>query len=530
MKIFRNSVCFFVGVTSAILLLAACSKKSAIGPDPYAGGKAPLGISFGTASPSPASGPAGSVVTYQVKGLNKYASSFIFQVSNEPTQILNVTDSTVTVQIPGDISSGIATVIVNGQVFFGPRFTVTGNVSIDPGFLVGTGTDGPVNAVYDFGQGYMLVGSFTNYNKYYVTNTAFINYQGAVATNFNIGTSAANGPLTSVSGLSNGKFIIAGNFNSFHNTGNIGNITRLNSNATLDVSTVSVINQTPALPAGGLDTVPSYNGAVQGDQNIVKTFITSTGNVIAVGNISSYTTISYPQSTRLGFYYIYKKIFSVMRTDQNGVLDTTYNYGTSRTGANAIVNDAYLEPDDKLVMVGNFTSFNGKAANYIVRLDVNGNSDPTYNSGSGANGKINTVQYNATTHRAMITGNFTTYNGIACPGIAMLNDDGSVDPTFVFRQFSGGQVTFARMLNTSKVLVAGTFDTYDNVSRPGFLLLNADGSAVQTFNHVGTFQGQIQQVIETTATDGNYAIILFGLIQKFDDTPVNNIVKVEIKN
>ncbi|UOE47786.1 DUF5124 domain-containing protein [Mucilaginibacter sp. SMC90] len=510
--------------------LLSCKKKEVVGPDPYAGGKVPFGVKFAEAQPLPSSGPAGSSVIFKVQGLKSYEGKFDFQISNESTKVLDLSDSTITVEIPDNISSGIASIKLGGQIFFGPRFTVTGNVSIDAGFAanLGVGTDLPINAAYEYNQGYLLVGSFLKINTQNVNHIGFINYQGTPSTNYASYT-GANGSLLSVARLASGKFIIGGSFTGFTGRSGIGNITRLNSDGSLDVMYVNVINQTPDVPNNGLDTVPAFNAAVP-NQNIIKTFVTSDNKVIAVGAISYYSTISYAQSTRLGRFYIYKPIHTIMRTDENGVLDSTYNYGPQNTGADALVNDAYLQPDDKVVLVGNFTKYNGTKVGSIVRLDGNGNVDATFLAGAGANGKINTVQYNPLMHRVMITGNFTAYDGVACPGIAMLKDNGDLDKSFLFGAATGGEVNFARMLNNGKVLVSGTFTMYNNVSRPGFLLLNGDGSALQTFNHVGTFEGQIQQVIETTSTAGNPAVILLGLIHKFDDQTVNNIVKVEIKN
>ncbi len=521
---------FFLTAILISSLLATCKKSAIIGEDPYAGGKAPLGVTFGTASPSPASGPAGSTVVFQVKGLLKYGSNFDFLISNQKTTILNVTDTTITIKVPTDISSGISSIKLGGQVFFGPRFAITGNISIDAGFGAGNGTDGPIYSAYEFNQGYMILGSFLRYEGSYYPGIAFVNSLGGIGNlntrdGMNLG-----GSLLSVARLASGKFIIAGNYNLYYRKGGIGNITRINSDGSLDAVTVNVINQIPEIPSNGLDTVPAFNGAFRGQQTIIKTFVTSDNKVIAVGNINSYTTIDYTKSTRLSRAYTFKNIFTVARMNENGILDETYNYGPTSTGANALVNDAFMQTDGKVVLVGNFTKFNGVNANYIVRLDKNGQPDATYLTGTGANGNINTVQYNSTSRRIMVTGNFTTFNNKACPGIAMLMEDGSLDANFKFGDVTGGNVNFARSLKNGKVLVAGTFDQYNGVSRPGFLLLNADGSALQTFNHLGTFSGQIQQVIETTSTIGAPAIILLGYIRKFDDKNVNNIVKVEIKN
>jgi hypothetical protein len=291
-----------------------------------------------------------------------------------------------------------------------------------------------------------------------------------------------------------------------------------------------MINNTTAA-INGFDTVSRFNGGTP-NVPILRSFVTSDNKVIAVGNFTNYASLLYAKSRRDSWRYNYTNISNVIRMAPDGTLDSTYNFVPSagNTGANAPVNDACLQKDNKVILIGNFTKYNGVTVNNIVRLDTYGNVDPAFAVGNGANGNINTIQYNATLDKMVITGNFTSFNGVACNGVAILKSDGSLDPSFVFRSVGGGVPNFACILNNGRVIVSGSFNKYDNITRSGFLILDASGSAPQAFNVPGTFQGQIQQVIETTSGLGNPAVVLIGSIQKFDDQPVGNIVRVEILN
>jgi uncharacterized delta-60 repeat protein len=103
--------------------------------------------------------------------------------------------------------------------------------------------------------------------------------------------------------------------------------------------------------------------------------------------------------------------------------------------------DAHIQSDGRIVIAGQFTSYHGTSARGVVRLNANGTIDNTFNPGGGA-------QWTQTTETAtsfpgvdniepqadgklLITGTFEAFNGVAAPGIASLNPDGSVDTSFV---------------------------------------------------------------------------------------------------
>lgn len=513
----------------------ACNKeKSIIGEDPYAGGKEPLGIVFTGKRPIPQSASPGDTVIFQVKGLKKWNENFSFFINDQPTEVVNITDSTATVKVPDEVSSGIATINLKGQVFFGPRLAIINKVSLDPTFSITTGTNQVINSVCSFNNGYLLVGAFTDFNgmvewwrKFNSIALLDASWEWNPVFEHNEG---ANGMLLSASRLSDGRFVISGNFTSFNEIPVFGNITILNPDLTIEENVVNVANQTTD-PKMGLDTVSIFNGGVSHNA-ILESFVTSKDQIIAVGNFSKYGYVDYARSTRFGQRYVYTNVRNIMRMNLDGSLDSTYNFvpGPGNQGVNGTINDACIQKDDKVIMVGDFTEYNGIKANNIICIDSTGDVDQEFHSGSGANGEINTVRYNAIVDKIMLTGSFTSFNGFSCQGVVMLNGDGSVDEFFHLREMEGGSANFATVLNSGKVIVSGDFTTYDQVARPGFLILNADGSASQAYNNVGTFKGKIQQVIETQSALGYPAIVLAGYIQMFDDQRVGNIVRVQIRN
>jgi uncharacterized delta-60 repeat protein len=523
---------------SLILLLlvqASCKKAPVLQEDPYRGGKSPLGIKFSTDDPTPGSGSSGDAVTFKINGLLSHKDNFQFLVNEIAAKVTAVTDSTVTVTIPDNASSGGTTVIADGQSFFGPKFTVDGKVSIDASFKAVNGTNGVINDLLQTTDGnYLLVGGFTNFESQApstpVNHILLISHDGDFQSDLASG-GGAGGTLQTVNRLDNGQYIVGGSLTSFNNRRGINGITRLNIDGSLDSTAIEVINLKPQIPAFGLDTVATFNGGVYG--TVVKSFVRD-GKITILGNFQNYVSYFYLRSTRDFKVADVTKMNQIARLTTDGTMDQTYNYNPATrqgyAGGNGDINDAFMQADGKIVAVGSFSTFNGKQANHIVRLNTDGSVDETFASGTGADGPVTSVRYNTTTGKIVIAGSFKNYAGKASSGVVLLKADGSVDDSFRFGELAGGLPNFAAQLNNGKVLVSGNFNLYSTIVRQGFMILNANGTLAAGYNNTGAFQGRITKVLETTSALGNPAVLLVGDFTKFDNTKVGNIVRVEMKN
>ncbi len=522
-------------ILGVILSFYSCNKEENILEDPYAGGKEPFGIKLFNDLPDPPSGPPGTEVTFHSEGLVGWNGQFDFFINNELAEVLNVTDSTVTVKVPDKVSSGESSIIMDGQVFFGPRFQVEGNVVVDPNFGLVEGTQGPIYDYIEHSNGYLLVGSFNdieNLNDWWrgFNGMALINSGGQVVEDFNnemrdmqVG---PMGYILSVSRLSNGEMIISGSFNEYNGISGMSGITRINEDGTIDSEEVRVRNPTPENPENGITEAPVFNGGAP-DQVIVKSFVTPDDHIIAVGDLSAYGKVDYSRSTAYSLSYNYTDINTVMKLNQDGDLEESYH--ADAAGANGSVLDAYMEDDGKVVLVGDFTNFDGEAAGGIVRLNHNGDYDQNFKVGSGADGSINSVEYNRVAERVVITGNFNNFNGEPHNGVVVLKENGEIDEEFELREYSGGRPNFAAALDNGRIVLSGNFENYDGITRGGFLILESNGEVQQYFNMAGQFRGEISKVIETTSALDRPALILMGSISRFDDQSVGNIVQIEVQ-
>ncbi|WP_082021954.1 DUF5008 domain-containing protein [Sphingobacterium sp. T2] len=187
----------------------------------------------------------GEVVRVNVKGLKKYENKFDIRLNDVSTEVVALTDSTIDIRMPTQVSSGIVTVILDGQIFYGPRIGVEGKVAVDTDYKIVNGFDMGLRQIMPHSGGHIVVGSFTNFENEksgntYRTGIHHITSLGQSSTSMDF-RRRANGPISSIARLPNGKFIVGGSLTTFSARA-VGGIARLNANGSLDTTVVAVIN------------------------------------------------------------------------------------------------------------------------------------------------------------------------------------------------------------------------------------------------------------------------------------------------
>lgn len=542
--------CFFVAV-----LLGSCTKKEvepvSVYPDPP-----PVLVKFLEGGPYPATGSEGSVVKFNVTGLKGKEGQFKFYVHLTEAEIISVEENAITVKVPLGASTGAANVLINGQYYFGPTFVIKGKVSIDASFNTDAYvSNGEIKGIFlrSDNTSYFIYGRFSNYQNSAtvanpITNMAVIDLNGAykaVADQMKVGKSGVAGTLNSVIQQPGGQYLIAGSFGSYDTTSGINNITRLTSTGLLETQVVDLINPDPVnFPNDGQATVASLNGGTSGGGISKMFFNSTTGDITVVGNFASHVSTFYERSTKSGPFVDLVKVRQLIRMKSTGAFDSTFNYNFAAKegyeGGNGFIYDAVQLNDGKIIVAGNFTTYNGTTANYITRINpTNGLVDATFNPGGvGADGPINKIRYNATTNKLLLVGDFKKFNGQDANGVAMINPDGSLDAAFRFGKTTGGVPTFAAQLNNGKIIVAGSFANYNYnylttpdkyVVRPGFMVLESTGALALGYNNTGLFRGTINDLVQIVI-NGTPGVILVGDFDRFDGKTVGDIVKLKLEN
>lgn len=529
-------------VVVAGLLIGGCKEEGKNFANPYEGGKEALGIVTNAQQiPVPESGEAGSVVSIAATGLDKFAPGELkFQFNGEEAKIDKITATGITVFVPERASSGVTAFVVNGQLVFGPTFTVTGKVKVDPTWK---STIGANNLVY---KGYrlpdnniMLLGDFTNYD-----NKGIVKKINRIARILPDGTwdrtlqsgEGANGALYDMAIL-NGKYYIAGSFGGYaQRGGGISNITQIASTGVIDtVSRETYLKKST--------TVSPFNG---GTDRAITNVYSFGGKIIATGDFTYYLSRRYDQPS-----YTYKDsvvidsvdVRQLVRFNSDGSLDKSWRFlpdapgykgikGKSLPGGTGILR-SLMHTDGKLLCYGAFPKFDDATVGRIIRLNADGTIDQTFNpGGAGADDFISSVSYNATTNKYVLVGRFKTFNGKPSLNMVQLNYDGSVDASFTPKVFGGGQPAFVKQLNDGLSVIGGDFKSYDGVSKTGFLIVDKTGALATGYNTIGNVLGSYQKlydVLESTSTDGKRALILMGGFYMFDNKPYNNIIRVTLE-
>jgi uncharacterized delta-60 repeat protein len=244
----------------------------------------------------------------------------------------------------------------------------------------------------------------------------------------------------------------------------------------------------------------------------------STGKIILSGQFSTYNNIS---------------AIALLRLNPNLTLDTTF------PAIGPIpADDMKIQSDDKIVLVGSFTGFNGGSnGKGLIRLNADGTVDPLFNAGGSGFGNRNVARACAiqSDGKILIGGTYiNSYNGEPCNNMIRLNTDGTIDPTFDSFYYADhvGPIFNIVVQPDGKILVSGNKGTVAG-SQPNLYRLNSDGS-LDTGFALGDVGTNIYTTICKSCASGIQSIVLqpdgkilvVGAFNVYNGTPVNNIVRL----
>lgn len=205
---------------------------------------------------------------------------------------------------------------------------------------------------------------------------------------------------------------------------------------------------------------------------------------------------------------------SIALINTNGQLDPTFATGS---GVNASV-DAIALDGNQFVIGGSFSSYNGNSAKYLARVNLDGSFDPSFISGdNGPNNNVRAVAVEPN-GEVLVGGDFTNISGYACNYVALLEPNGSVDPTFNVTAIQGP--VYALAVQNGQVMVGGNFSvvgqTYQNIAR-----LNADGSLDTTFAP----STGVNALVRALAWQTNGQVVVGGDFNSANAEPANFITR-----
>ncbi len=165
------------------------------------------------------------------------------------------------------------------------------------------------------------------------------------------------------------------------------------------------------------------------------------------------------------------------RLNPDGSLDETFN-----PGASSYVSAIAVQPDGKILVVGNFYSIGGDSRNYVARLNSDGTIDSSFTPGY-TNNTILTLALQ-TDGKILVGGYFTYLSGGNRTYIGRLNANGSLDTSFnpAITTSTGRRVQAILVQADGKIIISGYFNSLAGSTRNNIGRLHANGSLDTDFN------------------------------------------------
>jgi uncharacterized delta-60 repeat protein len=360
----------------------------------------------------------------------------------------------------------------DGKILVTGNFTNVNGTSLNR--IVRLNSDGIIDTSFNVGSGFtnnwdeiieleiqndgkiIVTGSGSMlYNNASTKGLVRLNTDGSIDSTFNSGTGLSGQYVGAKRGCliqSDGKLVVYGSFNKYNNE-TVNYITKLKTDGTRDFSFNNICK--------GFDLTNGLifkTAALQPD-----------GKILVGGTFTAYN----------GFTKSY-----LVRLNSDGSIDNTLTFGggvgfQGNTGFHTI-NTIVVQSNGKILIGGDFGIFNGVIRNRIIRLNSDGTRDTTFVIGTGFDDEVKIIVLQSD-GKILVGGNFNTYQGATCGGVIRLNINGSIDSSFNNTNVLGGNDCYSIALQSDgKVLVGGLINLSGPIQK-GLVRLNVDGSKDFTF-------------------------------------------------
>ena len=280
------------------------------------------------------------------------------------------------------------------------------------------------------------------------------------------------------------------------------------STALVNIIDAQTVNAPAGSPDPGFPASPGLNG------DVLAVGVQTNGKILAAGDFT------FADGAAMGH---------ITRFNADSTLDSTFLNDMS--GANAAVNQLLIQTDGSILIGGAFTTFNGVDNFHIARLLTDGSLDSSFDAGAGADGDVFALAESfppgGTNRSLLVGGSFTHLHSVAVSSLARLYNNGSIDSTFL-PTFNSGSTIYALALyptnvpHAGQILVGGDFSTVNGIARNGIARLNPDGSLDPTFDPgQGATNGVRAIAIQL---DGN--LLVGGSFTNFNAAPLHYVARL----
>lgn len=341
----------------------------------------------------------------------------------------------------------------------------------------------------------IFAGSFTHFafnKKNYISKIARLNNDGSLDETFNTGL-GFNSSVRKMILNSSQEIILTGGYSSF--------------NASLANKIMKI------LPSGSVE--PSFAPGIY--DNVFDLALTSDQKVIAIGNFYYWSTVANSQE-------------SIVRINPDGTRDTSFTIGSSFNPVQTATTLA-IQSDGKIVIGGNFNSYSGNSSPKIVRLNSNGTYDNTFITGTGFNGAVNDVAV-LSDGSIVVVGDFTSYNGTTGVNrIAKLSASGVLESAFKINVGSGfvSSVRVVKEIPGVGIMVGGAFGSFNGSTANGIVCLTLNGNLCSGISlGIGATNGPQPGEVKDIALLNSSTLLLAGAFTEFNSLSAKNLVALNL--
>ena len=299
----------------------------------------------------------------------------------------------------------------------------------------------------------------------------------------------ANNNVFSIAVQADGSIIAGGSFSVIGGDFRIG-IARLSSAGALDVSFVANVNNPVAsvvIQSDGKILVGGDFTTIGGVNRNRLARLTSSGAVDSFDPNANrgVTAITVQQDGKIlvgGFFDSFNggatgTRNNIARLERDGRLDQTLNLNAVGT----VVYTTAVQPDGKIIIVGDFTSVLGTPRNRIARLNTDGTLDAAFDPNANAAVDAIAIQSDG---KILAGGDFTTIGGQPRNFFARL--DAATGLADSFDPNANGSIYSTAIQSDGKVLAGGAFTAIGGQTRNRIARLDATSGLADSFNPSAT--------------------------------------------
>jgi len=379
--------------------------------------------------------------------------------------------------------------------------TQTPILTIDTSFSSGSGFNlgAQVYSIVEQPDGKLLVGgSFTSYNGVSANKIIRLNSDGSIDSTFAYGT-GFNGNVESIAIQSTGKIIVGGRFTTYNGSSTFTTrLIRLNSDGSIDTNFFTNL--------GSVVWATSQ-------EVITKVIVSPTDEIFISGGFTQISTTS---------------INYVAKLQSSGAIDNTFSTGTGFAGPGTlIVKTLKLQSDGKLLVGGTFTSFNGDTTRRkIIRLLSDGSSDTTnfVNNGFSTTPALTVHAIELQSDgKILVGGNFTSYDSQSAQNFMRFDTSCNVDTSFMSNSNAVGldQEVRAILFDNNDIYVGGNFYNFAKI-----LKFDLDGTLDDSSQTASNFNYTVYEII----MDSNGQLVVGGDFTFFNNSQTRKIAKLDENN